>query len=125
MKVGDLAGFARIEAQMAHSYAQRSDGWPVGPLTLSGRAWACATPTVQLIELERRERRRFVVVTLFPFLRTDRRYPPSHRMTLARARRFALARLRELAGAAEPRIGSGPGIEWSRGGDHIGFEVLL
>ncbi|WP_267383085.1 hypothetical protein [Sphingomonas sp. GC_Shp_2] len=45
-------------------------------------------------------------------------------MTLMRARRFAFARLDALAPNGRAVRGSGPGIEWWRGGDHIGLEVL-
>jgi len=117
--------FSRLEAKMAASYAQRADGWPVGPEQITGRGWYCTTPTVQLIEQPRDGRkRRFVVHTFFPFRRTDRRYPPSDPMTLDRARRFAMQRLHCLAGRQRIRPGCGRGIEWVRGGDHIGMEVF-
>ncbi|WP_188658176.1 hypothetical protein [Sphingomonas metalli] len=119
-------GFALLESRMALGYAQRADGWPVGPELIRYRAWSCTSPTVQLVELRRRERgRRFVVLTLFPFLRTDRRHPPSPPMTLHRARRFAFARLRALAPDGQLAFGRGGGIELCRGGDHIGLEVML
>ena len=123
-KVPALTGFDWLEAEMACSFAQREDGWPVGHI-LRERAWSCATPTVQIVERDcRLGRQRFVVHTLFPFLRTDRRYRSMVPLTLAQARRYAFARLRELSPDGSIRTGRGPGIEWCRGGSHIGFEVL-
>ena len=110
---------------MVARYRERSDGWPVGPCMTHGRAWSCTSPTVQLIEVARRGQQRFVVLTLFPFQRVDLRHPPSPRMSLHRARCFAYARLRELAGDQEFRSGGSAGIDWSRGGDHLAFEVRL
>lgn len=110
---------------MAASYAQRADGWPVGPEMVKGAGWYVTTPTVQLVEQPRDGRkRRFVVHTFFPFRRTDRRYPSSPPMTLDRARRFAMQRLYQLAGSQPVKVGRSPGIEWWRGGDHIGMEVF-
>lgn len=119
-----LTGLNRLEAEMADSFAQREDGWPVGHI-LRERAWSCATPTVQIVERDRKlGKQRFVVHTLFPFLRTDRRYRSTLPLTLAQARRYAFARLRELSPDGSIRTSSGPGIEWCRGGAHIGLEVL-
>lgn len=121
-----VSGFARLEMQMALGYAQHSDGWPVGPELRRYRVWSCTSPTVQLTEMPRRKGgRRFVVLTLFPFLRTDLRYPPSGQLQLCRARAFAFARLRALSPDGQIVCGRGPGIELCRGGDHIGLEVLL
>lgn len=120
-----LSGFDRIEAGMAFSYAQRSDGWPVGP-EVTGRAWSCVTPTVQIIQQPRAKGpKQYVVLTLFPFRFTDCRYPPSVPLPLYRARRFAIARLSVLAGSGHVVFGRGPGIELARGGDHVGLEVPL
>lgn len=120
-----LEGFARLEAGMAYQYATRVDGWPIGP-EVAGRAWSCATPTVQIVQQPRiKGPKRYVVVTLFPFRYTDRRYPPSVPLPLYRARRFAIARLTVLAGSGHVVFGRGPGIELARGGDHVGLEVPL
>ena len=109
---------------MACAYARRADGWPVGHI-LRDRAWSCATPTVQIVERDRKlGKRRFVVHTLFPFLRTDQRYRSTVPLTLMQARRYAFARLRELSPDGSIRPSGGPGIEWCRGGEHIGVEVL-
>jgi hypothetical protein len=117
--------FDRIELAMALRYSERGDCWPVGP-EFNGRAWSCATPTVQIVQQPQpRRAKRFVVLTLFPFRYTDRRYPPSPLLTLHKARRFAFARLWMLAGANAVVAGRGPGIELVRGGDHLGLEVFL
>ena len=125
MQPMSLTGFARIGAQMAYRYSERADGWPVGA-EYHGRAWSCATPSVQIVQQpQRKGPKRFIVVTLFPFLYTDRRYPPSPPLTLHKARRYAFARLWLLAGSCMVVPGRGPGIELARGGHHIGLEVLL
>lgn len=109
---------------MADQFAKRVDGWPVGR-EYDGPAWSCATPTVQIIRHVRAgSPRRYIVVTLFPFRRIDRRFPPSEPMTLYRARRMAWARLWQLAGSGKVIPGRGPGIELARGGVHTGLEVL-
>ena len=135
-----LSGFDRIENDMALRYAIRPCGWPVGR-EYRGVAWSCVTPTVQIVQqpkdagpkLPKRtgakpakitNTKRYVVVTLFPFLRTDMRYRPSSTMTLHQARVFAWARLRTLAGNRPVTRGQGHGIELARGGDHIGLEVF-
>ncbi len=119
-------GFARLEHQMANRHAQRSDGWPVGPELHGYRAWSCTSPTVQLVEMPvTRCAERFVVLTLFPFLRIDRRYPPSDPMRLHAARRYAFARLRKLSPDGEIIYSKRPGIELCRGGEHFGLEVPL
>ncbi len=110
---------------MALRYSQRRNGWPVGP-EVHGRAWSCATPTIQIVQQPDAKRaKRYVVLTLFPFRYTDRRYPPSQLLTLHKARRLAFARLWMLAGAGKVIPGRGPGIELARGGDHLGLEVFL
>lgn len=125
---------------MAMGYALRPSGWPVGQ-EYRGVAWSCVMPTVQIVQQrkdaspERRKSigakpvkcansKRYIVVTLFPFLRTDMRYRPSSSMTLHQARVFAWARLRILAGDKPVTRGHGHGIELARGGDHIGLEVF-
>lgn len=119
-------GLARLEAHMATRYAERADGWPVGPELHGYRAWSCTSPTVQLIEMPvTRCAERFVVLTLFPFLRIDRRYRPSDPMRLHAARRYAFARLRTLSPDGEIKFSNKPGIELCRGGDHFGLEVPL
>lgn len=119
-------GLARLEAHMASRYAERSDGWPVGPELRGYRAWSCTSPTVQLVEMPRTGcPERFVVLTLFPFLRIDRRYRPSDPMRLHTARRYAFARLRTLSPDGEIVFSNKPGIELCRGGDHFGLEVRL
>jgi len=115
----------QLEANVARHFAERADGWPVGPLLL-GRGWSCSTPTVQIVEqAERAGAKRYVVLTLFPFRRTDQRHPPSPRLSLSRARHFAFERLRELAAPGALVLGPGPGIEHARGGEHLGLEVSL
>ena len=117
-------GLARTEAVMALRYAERPNGWPVG-CEYVGRAWSCATPTVQIVRQPHLPGpARYVVVTLFPFSRTDKRHPPSEPLTLQRARRMAFRRLWFLAGKEAVVPGRGGGIELARGGDHIGLEVL-
>ncbi|HEX8556397.1 MAG TPA: hypothetical protein VF695_16990 [Sphingomonas sp.] len=109
---------------MAHCFAERPNGWPVGG-KYHGRAWSCATPTVQIVRQPQvKGAARYVVVTLFPFLHTDKRYPPSGAMTLHRARLMAHRRLGLLAGRENVIPGCGPGIELARGGAHIGLEAL-
>jgi len=117
-------GFARIEAEMAYRFAERPDGWPVGG-EYAGRAWSCATPTVQIVRQPHASGlARYIVVTLFPFCRVDLRHPPSDPLTLHRARRMAWARLYKLAGRDAVQQGRGAGIELARGGAHLGLEVL-
>lgn len=119
-----FTGLARIEAAMAYRYAERPNGWPVGA-EYRGRAWSCATPTVQIVRQPHAAGpARYVVLTLFPFGRTDRRHPPSEPLTLHRARRMAWARLWKLSGRDAVKPGRGDGIELAQGGDHIGLEVL-
>jgi hypothetical protein len=119
-----LSGFARIEAEMAMHFAERADGWPVGG-EYFGRAWSCATPTVQIVRQPHLAGpARYIVVTLFPFCRTDKRYPPSELLTMHRARRMAHSRLWFLAGKEQVVLGRRGGIELARGGAHIGLEVL-
>ena len=109
---------------MAYRFAERPNGWPVGG-EYAGRAWSCTTPTVQIVRQPHAPGpTRYVVLTLFPFCRTDRRYPPSQLLTLHRARRMAWARLWKLAGRGAVKPGRGDGIELARGGDHVGLEVL-
>lgn len=109
---------------MAYRFAERPNGWPVGGEYV-GRAWSCTTPTVQIVRQPHAPGpTRYVVLTLFPFCRTDRRYPPSQLLTLHRARRMAWARLWKLAGRGAVTPGRGDSIELARGGDHIGLEVL-
>lgn len=120
----EVTCFDRIELAMALSYSERPNGWPVGP-EVHGRAWSCATPTVQIVQQPHiKSARRYVVLTLFPFRYTDKRYPASPLLTLHKARRLAFARLWHLAGAEQVQLGRGPGIELARGGKHIGLEVL-
>ena len=110
---------------MVLRFAERPSGWPIGP-EVSGGAWSCATPTVQIVEYRTAKRGRWYrVLTHFPFRYTDRRYPPSPLMPLGRARRFAFARLRQVSGSSTLRLGPGPGIEWTWGGAHFGLEVRL
>lgn len=119
---GHLTGFDRIQLDMAFRYAQRRDGWPVGPQYL-GRAWSCATPTVQIIRQPAvAGLKRYRVLTLFPFLHTDRRHRPSRLMTLVQARTYAWRRLRERGGSAIIVRGVGHGIELARCGDYLGLE---
>ena len=119
-----LSGFARIEAKMALRFAERPNGWPVGGEYV-GRAWSCVTPTVQIVRQPHLAGpARYIVVTLFPFRRIDKRYPPSDPLPLHRARRMAQSRLWFLAGREAVVPGRGAGIELARGGEHVGLEVL-
>jgi hypothetical protein len=119
-----LTGLAHLEAVMAYQFAERANGWPVGG-EYRGRAWSCATPTVQIVRQPHATGlARYVVLTLFPFCRSDRRHPPSEPLTLHRARRMAWARLWKLAGRDPVQPGRDGGIELARGGSHVGLEVL-
>jgi hypothetical protein len=117
-------GFARIEHEIAMGFAERPNGWPVGGEYV-GRAWSCTTPTVQIVRQPHiAGSARYVVVTLFPFSRVDKRYPPSEPLTLHRARRMAWSRLWFLAGKEKVVPGRNGSFELARGGSHIGLEVL-
>lgn len=123
--VNSLTGFDRIENDMAMRYATRKSGWPVGR-EYRGIAWSCVTPTVQIVQQRGKTGlKKYIVVTLFPFLRTDRRHPPSALMSLINARGFASRRLRELGNGELLSEGRGHGIELAKCGDYIGLEVFL